>query len=210
MRASQLGWVLSAAIVGVTLGGGFQAKTNKSGWIDMQAIYGESALKAKNDGRLQTATQVRRDAIDFLRLNPGFTDEQLIRYKALSIKESRTPADITELTKLKADAQAATNRFDELRKKPNASSQELKDLDALAAINESNKRAATVWAQECTQQMDTMQADLNASSIESMRTAIAQVAKAQGFSLVFRENVAPYGSNNLGPDVKKIVDKNAK
>src|SRR5579862_4747808 len=129
MRPAQLGWVLAAAIVGVELGGGFKAKANKTGYIDMQGIYADSNLKKKNDDRLRNAGQTRQAAFDFIRLNPEFTTEQLARYEALSSKETLTPADTAELTKLKAAAQAATNQFADLQKKPNPSAQELKTLN---------------------------------------------------------------------------------
>jgi Skp family chaperone for outer membrane proteins len=210
MRISQLGWVLAAATVGVAIGSGFQEKTKKTGFIDMQGVYSDSNLKQKNDAKLRNAAQLRQAAFDFLKLNPEFTDDQLARYKVLATKEAPTPAETAELTKIKTAVQTATNQFEDLRKKPNPSAADLKTLDTLGALNDSNKKAEAAWGQEFTQQLDTMQSDLNLASLDAIKAAIAQVAKPQGYTLVFRENVAIYGSNNLGPEVKKIVDKNAK
>src|SRR5579863_5261084 len=71
MKVSQLGWVLTAALAGVAIGGGFQAKTSKIGFIDMQTMYSDSKLKEKNDAKLRLAAQNRQAAFDFFRLNPG-------------------------------------------------------------------------------------------------------------------------------------------
>ncbi|MHB8637428.1 MAG: OmpH family outer membrane protein [Fimbriimonadaceae bacterium] len=210
MRLSQLGWVLAAAIVGVEIGGGFQPTTKKTGFIDMQAVYSDSNLKKKNDDKLRAAAQSRQAAFDFMGLNPEFTTAQLARYKELSIKDPLTPAESSEIAKLKAAAQAATNEFDDLRKKPNPTAQDLKTLNDLGALNESNKLAQEAWGREFTAQLQTMESDLNSEALDAIRQAIARVAKPQAYSLVFRENVAVYGSNNLAPEVKKIVDKNAK
>lgn len=210
MRVSQLGWVLAAAMVGVGIGGGFQAKTNKIGFIDMQGIYADSNLKKKNDDKLRNANQSRQAAFDFLTLNPEFAADQLTRYRDLSTKDTLTPAETAELAKLKAVAQAATNQFGDLQKKPNPSAQDLKTLNDLAAVNHANKTAQADWNRDFSQQLETMQADLNLSALEAIKLALAQAAKPQGYTIVFRENVAMYGSNNLGTEVKKIVDKNAK
>lgn len=210
MRITQLGWVLSAAIVGVTIGGGFQATPKKTGWIDMQAIYNDSKLKVKNDEKLRAAGQNRQAAFDFISLNPEFTPEQLARFKELATKETPTPADTAELAKLKETIQAATNEFDDLRKKPNPTPADLKRLDTLGSLHDANTAAKQQWGAEFSQQLDAMQNDLNNTALDTMKVALAQVARAQGFTLVFRENVAPYGSSTLGNDVKKIIDKNAK
>ena len=210
MRVTQLGWVLAAAMAGVAIGGGFQVKANKVGFIDMQSIYADSKLKEKNDAKLHIAGQNRQAAFDFLRLNPEFTADQLIRYRELSTKETLTPAEAAELTKLKGAAQTATNQFDDLRKKPNPSAEDLKRLNDLAAINDANKVTQADWSRDFSQQLQTMQTDLNMAALDAIKLALAQVAKPQGYTLVFRENVAVYGANNLGTEVKKIVDKNAK
>jgi len=210
MRISQLGWVVAAAIVGVGIGGGFQAKTNKIGFIDMQGIYADSKLKEKNDVKLRTANQNRQMALDFLRLNPEFAADQLVRYRDLSTKETLTPAETAELAKLKSAAQDATNHFADLRQKPNPSPQDLKALNDLGALNDSNKEALAEWSRDFSQQLEAMQTALNLSALEAIKQAIAQNAKPQGYSVVFRENVAVYGSSNLATETKKIVDKNAK
>jgi Skp family chaperone for outer membrane proteins len=210
MRISQLGWVLAAAIVGIEVGGGFQAKTNKTGYIDLQEIYNESKLKAKNDEKLNTAAQSRRAAFDFMRLNPEFTADQLARFKALIAKEIPTPAEVAELTKLKETVQTSTNQFDDLRKKPNPTPDDIKRLNTLGELHDANVAAQRDWDREFSQQLESMQADMNVAALDSMKAALAQVAKAQGYTLVFRENVAVYGANNVGADVKKIVDKNTK
>lgn len=210
MRLSQLGWVLAAAFVGVAAGGGFRAKTDKTGFVDMAGLYDDSNLKKKNDDKLQSAGNRRKAALDFFKLNPEFTPEQLARFKELSIKDDPTPAETAELTKLKETVQAATNQFDELSRKPNPTPDELKRLNTLGALHDANLATQQQWGNDFTQQLDELQVQLDASAIDSIRAALAQVAKNQGYEVVFRENVAVYGANNLGPEVKRIVDKNAK
>jgi Skp family chaperone for outer membrane proteins len=196
--------------MGVCIGGGFQSKTDKPGFIDMQAVFADSNLKRKNDDHLQLVEQARLSTLEFLGLNPSMNADQLARYKVLSTKETLTPAETAELAKIKQDAQAESKKYDDLRQKQNPSQQDVATLNDLGARNTLDTSARSQWGREFDLELRTMQANLNAKSIDAIKAAIGQVAKSQGLTLVFRENVAIYGSRDLGTDVKKIADKNAK
>ncbi len=91
----------------------------------MQGVYAESNLKAKNDKHLTEIEQARIYTLDQLRLYPGFNADQLARFHALSVKETLTSAETSELAKLKTDAQAAAAQFSTLREKQNPTPQEV-------------------------------------------------------------------------------------
>ena len=211
MKPASLGWVVSAGMIGLMAGVGFQAKSQKIAYVDISGVYDLSLVKKKNEDKLRASVQARQALLDFVSLNPSFTEAQLKRFRELGTKDTpMTPAEEAEFAKLKADAQADTKKADDLRQKQNPSAQELATLNDLSNRTDLDAKARATWASDFQQDFDDTQASLQGKAKTAIEAAIAQVAKAQNITIVFRETAAVYGSADIKNDVLKIVDKNTK
>jgi Skp family chaperone for outer membrane proteins len=70
------------------------------------------------------------------------------------------------------------------------------------AMNDQAER----WLREFTTEMQTWLDKEKLESIEKARTAIQQVAREQGFTVVFEIGVAPYGANDITEATLKAMN----
>lgn len=66
---------------------------------------------------------------------------------------------------------------------------------------------ATRWFREFTADMQNWADKQKLESIERARQAIQQVAKEQGYTVVFEVGVAPYGANDLSEATLKAMNE---
>ncbi len=115
----------------------------------------------------------------------------------ISIKPTPTAEEKAELDRIKADVMAADKKNKELSVKTNLTPEDR------ALIEEYSKRANNMemtagrWLREFTNELQTWADKQKLASLDRARVAVQEVAKAQGFTIVFEVGVAPYGANDL-------------
>lgn len=146
--------------------------------------------------------------MEFVNTYQVLTTEQAQRLRELTIKATITDAEKAEMEKIKNDVKASDAKFKELNQKA-----QLTDADR-QLLQDFNGRAQTMgkvlerWNQEFTDEVSQLQQQLQTATVDKARAAVTQVAKGQGFTLVFESAVAIYGANDLTDAAVKAMNAN--
>jgi Skp family chaperone for outer membrane proteins len=203
----KLGWIAAVALGSIFIAGGFAQKAEKVGVVDITQAFAKSSLKQKHEDKLAAMTEARKGVLDFVGLNPTFTADQLKRFRVLSLQEKLTPADKTELDGIKTSVQTATKDYEALRQKPSPTPDDVKKLEDFGARAAFSKQSRQQLQEEFIQEMSAARDGEDNAAFLSIRDAIREVGKNQGFSIVFSERAAVYGSTDITDDVQKLADK---
>jgi hypothetical protein len=129
------------------------------------------------------------------------------KFKTLSLKANKTDAEKAELEKVKTYAQDQKKKFEDLQLKPAPTAEELKQLDDFrtrqAEIGDYLNTLNTDFQQELKAKQNAVQK----SALDTYTNSVKEVAKKQGFTIIFDKNVAPYGANDITDDVAKTAIK---
>lgn len=203
----QLGWVIAAAFIGVSLAGGFQGTQDKIGVVDISKVVEQSDYGKANQDTFAKMKAAREGLLEFIDTYRVLTNEQAQRIRDLSLKPNLTPTEQTELDRQKADVIAASKRSTELATKPNMTPEERTLVEEYARRSQTMNDVATRWFREFTADMQQWADKQKLDSIEKARTAIQQVAKEQGYTVVFEVGVAPFGANDLSDATLKAMNE---
>ena len=157
-------------------------------------------------GALRNAWQVRSDILNFVRENPCLTNEQANDLLTLSLKENLTAAEKTKLEATKTAVRDAAKQLQTLVTKADKTDQEkelLTDLNGRLQIAQS---VLGQWNEVFNNDMDSLGSTLREEAIAQVRAKIGEVAKRQGFTMVFESSVLVYSSTDLTPEVVKAVN----
>ena len=83
------------------------------------------------------------------------------------------------------------------------------EMDELSRRERATTDAAQRWSREAQDEFEAKRIELQKAGLEKVRDAIKQTASAQGYTIVFIADVAPYGANDLTADRKNVVDQRA-
>lgn len=208
MNIKHLGWVVAAALVGVAAIAGFQGSTNKIGIVDATKVFNDSDYAKSQMDTLRSFGTARQDMLQFVDSYRTFTPEQATRFHDLSLKGATiTAAEKAELEKIKSDVQTADKRLKALQTKSNVTPAETTEMQDLSRRVQTTTDTAQRWSQDAQQEFDAKRQELQKAGLDKVKDAIKQVAKDQGYTLVFIADVAPYGANDLTADTLKAMNK---
>lgn len=193
-------------LLGVAIGSGFQGRTEKTGVVDIAKVFSDSDLAQRQTAQLRAMGTAREDMLRFVGDNRVFTDAQAARFRELSVKETTTAAEKAELDKIKADVIAANKAFRDLNLKQNPTEADRNKLQEYNRLAQNMTDLSRRWAEEFSSELQTMQDRLRTDTLNRARAAVREVAQKQGFNLVFVQDVAPYGANDLTPDALKAMN----
>ncbi len=196
-RFLQLGWVLAAALIGVSVAGGFQAATEKNGVVDISRVVEESEFGRNQQQQLAQMRGAREDILKFLDDHRVLTIEQAERLRDLSLKPNASKEEKAELDRIKSEVIASSKRSTELSLKANITAEERTLLEEYAKRSQTMNETASRWLREFLNEMQEWVDKQKLDGIKRARASIAEVAKAQGYTMVFEVGVAPYGANDL-------------
>lgn len=194
---AHLGWVIAAAAVGIMVAGGFQDATQKVAVIDIASVVDNSDLGKDNRATFDQMKKAREDLLAFLDSYRVATTEQLSRIKELSLKVNPSAEEKAELDRLKADVKASDSKSKELAVKTNLTPEDRTLLEEYSKRSSATDQAARRWYQDFSAEMQGWIDKQKVASLEKARAALQDVAKAQGYNVVFEVGVAPYGANDL-------------
>ncbi len=206
LRFLQLGWVIAAAFIAVSVAGGFQAPTEKIGVVDISKVVEQSDYGKANQDTFSKMKTARESLLEFIDTNRVVTNEQAQRIRDLSLKPNLTKEEQAELERIKADIVASNKRSQELLTKPNMTPEERSLVEEYARRSQTMNDLASRWYREFTADMQAWADKQKLDSIEKARGAIQEVAKEQGYTVVFEVGVAPYGANDLSDATLKALN----
>lgn len=196
-RIDQLGWIFAAALGGVMFASGFQNTTDKTGVVDIGSVVDKSNYGQANSAQFNQMKAARQGLLEFVDQNPVLTTEQAQQLHDLTVKDSPTDADKAQLAKVESDVTASTKNYQDLSGKANLTPEERTQLDEYSHRSQVMQTTQQRWYNEFMSDLQDWSDKRKLDSINKARAAVQQVAKAQGYSIVFDESVAPYGANDL-------------
>lgn len=191
---------LVAAIVG------FQGQDSKIGVVDFSGIIEKCDFYKQNSDQLEQMKAVREGLLEFLFTYKAATMEQATRLKELTVKDAPTAAEKTEMQQIKDAVMGSDKTWKELTLKSTHTADETQKLRELASRRQATDELIPRWQQEFEGELQSRYAKVRNDTIDRAREAINQVAKAQGYTVVLRSDVAPYGANDLTDAALKAMN----
>lgn len=196
-RFLQLGWILFAGIAGISMAGGFQDKTDKIGVVDITKVVEQSNFGKKNQDEFQKMKLAREGLLEFIDTYRVLTNEDAQRLRDLSLKVNRNATEDAEIERIKATVIASSKRFNELTTKASLTPEERTLVEEYARRSQTMNDVAQRWFREFTSEMSDWADKQKLESVTRARAAIQEIAKQQGYTVVFELGVAPYGANDV-------------
>lgn len=206
MNIKNFGWIGVAAIGGVMLASGFQGNTQKIGVVDVAKIFQESDYTKARGDTLRKAGQDRADILQFLRTYPVVTSEQALKFKELSLKAAPTANEKAEITKIQQDAQAADKKLKQLQQNGSPSDADIAQLQDFSNRKQTVAKLEQQWAREFDNDVRDLQSKMREEVIGVINAAVSDLAKKQGYSVVFAKDMAPYAANDLTQETLTAVN----
>ncbi|HEY0867877.1 MAG TPA: OmpH family outer membrane protein [Fimbriimonas sp.] len=196
-RFQLLGWFLFVATFGVFVATGFQDNTTKIGVVDISKVVENSDFGKQNQETFNAMKKSREDLLEFIDTYRVLTPEQATQLRDISLKPNPSKEESATLETTKASIVASNKKWQELSTKTNLTQEDRVLIEDYAKRSQTMNEVAQRWFREFTNDMQTWADKQKLTSIEKARASIQEVAKAQGYSVVFEVGVAPYGANDL-------------
>jgi Skp family chaperone for outer membrane proteins len=196
-RIYKFGSALALLLMGILVGGGFQAATEKTGVVDINSLIETSNFGKSVRETLDKMRSAREDVLGFIDSNRVLTLEQATRLRDLTLKMDRTAAESAEIDTLKAQVVVANKKWMELATKGTLTPEERTLQQEYADRAQKMSDLGTRWVRDFTNDIDAWLDKQKADSASRAREAINATAKAQGYTMVYDKAFAPYGANDI-------------
>jgi len=206
MKFQNLGWIVAAGLGAAVLAGGFDNPPNKVGVVDMRYVFQRSDYFQQKQADLKAMEDSRGDLLDFIKTYQTITGDQANTLKTLSLKTTLTPAEKTQLDKLKADVQAQDQSFNTLNTKLNPAPDEVKKLSDFNNQRQQTANLYATWQREFQGDLKEQRDMFQQEVLDRVTSAVQEYAKKQNYTLVFANDVAPFGANDVTPDTLKVMN----
>jgi len=206
VRFLHLGWVIAAAFIGISVAGGFQDPTSKIGVVDITKVIDSSDFGKANNETFQKMKTTREGILEFIDTYRVLTIDQAQRIRDLSLKPNPTPNDTAELERIKAEVVRDSKRSTELATKQTLTPEERTLMEEYARRSQTMNDVASRWFRELLGEMEGWATEQKLKGIERARASIQEVAKTQGYNVVFEVGIAPFGANDLTDAALKTMN----
>lgn len=206
MKFEKLGWIVAASLAGAMVGMGFQTKTDKTGTVDIERVFNESTYAKKQTEGLRNMGQARLSVIEFLRTYRTLKAEDAQKFRDLTLKEQKTPADNAELERIKNQAQTDEQTYRQLSTKEKPTQAEVDKITDFNKRKDATGDLMNKWNDDFTNEIQGKQGALRDETLQRVKDAVNSVAKSQGYTIVFAETVAPYSANDLTDAALKAMN----
>jgi Skp family chaperone for outer membrane proteins len=203
---NKLGWIVAGVLAGVLFGSGFQGSSEKIAVVDITKVVEQSEFGRQSQQTFERLQQNRYSVLEFLDQYRAFTPEQRKRFKDLSLKENRSAEETAELDRIKAEVVATDKKNRELGIKQDLTREDRILIEDIVRRSQDTERYANDLVREFTAELQGWLDKQKLESLDRARAAIQDVAKAQGYSVVFEVGVAPYGANDLTSESLKAMN----
>lgn len=198
--------VLSAALAGMLAAVGFQAQSIKFGSVDLVKVFGESNIAKRQDEEMRLFQAARLGVIEFVATYPMMKPEDAQKFRELSLKEKRTPAEQTQLDGLKAASTTLEGRMRELQTKGNLTDAEKAELAADSQNGNTNRALLQKWDNEFTNDRQERFTKIRGDIVEKARAAVQSVGASGGYTIIFTSEVAPFAGTDVTAEALKIMN----
>ncbi len=209
MKLHNLGWglagVMALAMTGM-VGAGMQTPTMKIGVVDWQRVFNDSDHAKKQEEAFRAYAKRREDALRFFESYKVMDTKFLLKFRELSVKDSLEGAEKGELDRIKTDAIATQKKYVELQTKNPLSAAETKQIEDYSARVRTAQNLLVNWAQAFEEDLRQMQGKMRAETLVKVRKAVKEVGAKEGYTVVYVNEVAPYGANDLTDQALKAVN----
>jgi Skp family chaperone for outer membrane proteins len=205
-KIAKLGWVVAAALAGIMLGSGFQDSSTKIGVVDISKVVEESNFGKQNATTFQTMRTQREGLLEFIDTHRVLTNEQAQRLRDLSLKGNPSADEKAEMDRIKAEVLTSDKRAKELSVKQNLTAEERDQLQEYSRRSQTMNETAQRWYREFSNEMQRWIDEQKLASLDRARAAVQDVARQQGYSVVFEVGIAPYGANDLTDATLKAMN----
>ena len=202
-----LGWIAAAGLLVVAGAVGFADQTQKVGVVDIAHVLEQSDLGKANLTKFNAMKSGREALLQYLDQNRVMTVDQANRLKELSLKDAPTKDEQTELDNLKTAIGASTKRWSDLNGKPTLTADERTSMEDFARRQQAMEQLGQGWNKDFNTELQTWADKTKADSVDKARAACQQVAKADGFTVVFESGAAPFGANDLTDETLKALNE---
>ncbi len=196
-----------ATLVGGLLASGFQGGSDKFGVVDLSKVFGDSDFAKKQSESLKAVGEARSTMLQFADNYKVFTVEQAQRFRDLSVKATITEGEKNELEKIKKDVMAADKTLNDLSQKASPNATEVNQLNDLNKRKQNTAQLIRRWAQEFDDEVGGIRDKMRSDTLAKVKDSVKDVGKSGGFSLIFANDVAPYGANDVTNDALKAMNK---
>jgi Skp family chaperone for outer membrane proteins len=192
-----LGWLLFLASLVALVSVGFQNPTEKTGVADINRLMDQSDFGKSLQAQLDKMRTARQDVLSFIDQNRVLTVDQATQIRDLSLKPSLTKEEQAQLDSIKASVVAANKKWTELATKQSMTPE---DRTLVQDYSDRAQRMADLgsrWVRDFSSDLAEWAAKQKADGNQRARIAIQEVAKAQGYTMVYDSVFVPYGVNDL-------------
>jgi Skp family chaperone for outer membrane proteins len=197
-------------MAGAFMGMGFQATAPKFATVDMPKVFDEADLTKTGQSELNDFVKSRLAVIQFLKQNPPMLPTDAEKYAELYVKATKTPADQTELSRITADAQTATQKQHDLAMKSGYTADEQKLMTDYSSRVQLNQSLEANLEQRYDKDTHDTQLRLHDQAMEMVKHAVTDIASKKGYTVVFSTEAAPFASNDITDEAVKAVGGKAK
>jgi Skp family chaperone for outer membrane proteins len=197
LNSDLLGWMAAATLAGIIASTGFQGATESWAVCDLQKVVKGSDLYKTEEKSFQAKVDARRGLLQFISENRVIAADEWKILRDLSLKESPTEGDKSDLAKLKDTIVAHSKKLVELQGKSTKTNDDLLILEDYQQRLQKTQVSANALNEEFSRDLPVIQ-DQAAKVVEDQaRTAVQAVGKEQGYTLVFDMLAAPYGNHDI-------------
>ncbi len=210
IKIDKLGWPIAAFLAGaVALSAisGFQGPALKFATVDMLKVYNDSPLTTTNNDALDSAKKSRLAVLDFINRNPSMDPVEARKLAELSSKATPTPADKTEIDRLHASGEAATQKRNDLSTKSAPTDPDKIALADFGSKVTTNRGLLQTLSAQYDNELQNMAGDLRDKTLSRVREVVRNIGAKQGYTIVFDASSAPYAANDITDEATKALKK---
>ena len=131
---------------------------------------------------------------------------QPVKSNSIGIDSWRFSILRQQLNKLKTDVQATSQAFIALQTKTNPSAEEVTRLNDFNRQKQETGNVYMAWQREFAGDINTQKEKFRREVLDRVTSSVQEHAKKQGYTLVFANDVAPFGANDLTADALKVMN----
>ena len=207
MKIERAGWIAVAVLAGAVGTAGFQTPVVKNGIVDVEKVFNESTFAKNQSESLRNMGAARQSVLEFVNQYRTMKTDDATKFKDLTVKATPlSPAEKTELERIKADAKKSEDDYREAVTKTSPTPELLKQIEDWNRRKDASGDLLQAWQQDFTTEVQGKQASLRSEALVKVRQAIQKVARDQGYTMVFDSNVAPYAANDLTDEALKVMN----
>jgi Skp family chaperone for outer membrane proteins len=206
-KLDRLGWIVAAAMAGALVMSGFQGTNMKFANCDVEKVFNSSNLTKENQEQLQEYGNKRFRILQFLGANLAMAPTDTQTFADLTLMAKPSDADTQKLAAVTKAAAAESQKQADLAQKPSPTADDQKTLSEYHNRASVNKDFTQHLEAAYEKDIKTEQDKLKTDALDKVRKTISEVARKQGYSIVFNLDSAPFAANNLTDEVVKEVNK---